>query len=201
MPTVLIVDDEANIIGSLRGALGREGYQVEGAASLAQARARLREAFDIVLLDVWLPDGSGLDLLAEITAAAPDTVVVMMSGHGTIEAAVQATRLGAWDFLEKPLALERLLVLLRNASATRALESENRRLREPWMLPIVGRSAAIRNLLESIQRAGPSTARVLIQGEHGTGKELVARALHASSPRRAGPFVAVNCAAIPEEIV
>ena len=201
MPTVLIVDDEANIVASLQGALGREGYQVEGARNLAEARLGLRGAFDIVLLDVWLPDGSGLDLLAEITATAPDTVVVMMSGHGTIDMAVQATRLGAWDFLEKPLALERLLVLLRNATATRALESENRRLREPWMRPIVGRSAAIQSLMESIQRAGPSAARVLIRGEHGTGKELVARALHASSPRQARPFVAVNCAAIPEELI
>jgi len=201
MPTLLIVDDEANIVGSLQGALRREGYQAEGAASLADARAKLREAFDIVLLDVRLPDGSGLDLLAEIGATAPHTVVIMMSGHGTIDMAVQATRLGAWDFLEKPLSLERLLVLLRNATATRALESENQRLREPWMLPIVGRSPAIQALLDEIGRAGPSAARVVIRGEHGTGKELVARALHASSPRRERAFVAVNCAAIPEELI
>jgi len=200
MPTLLIVDDQPNIIGSLQAALGREGYQAEGAANLAEPRTRLREAYDLVLLDVWLPDGSGLDLLADIGAGAPDTVVIMMSGHGTIDLAVQATRLGAYDFLEKPLSLERLLVLLRNATATRALESENRRLREPWMLPIVGRSPALRTLLDEIQRAGPSAARVLIGGEHGTGKELVARALHAASPRRDRAFVAVNCAAIPEEL-
>jgi two-component system nitrogen regulation response regulator NtrX len=201
MPSLLIVDDEANIVTSLQGALGREGYQVDGAANLAAARERLREAYDLVLLDVWLPDGSGLGLLAEIAATAPDTVVIMMSGHGTIDLAVQATRLGAWDFLEKPLALERLLVLLRNATAGRALASENRRLREPWMRPILGRSAAIRALLEEIQRAGPSAARVLIGGEHGTGKELAARALHAASPRSDRAFVAVNCAAIPEELI
>jgi two-component system nitrogen regulation response regulator NtrX len=201
MSSLLIVDDEANIVTSLQGALGREGYQVDGAANLAQARERLREAYDLVLLDVWLPDGSGLGLLAEIAATAPDTVVIMMSGHGTIDLAVQATRLGAWDFLEKPLALERLLVMLRNATAGRALASENRRLREPWMRPILGRSAAIHALLEQIQRAGPSAARVLIGGEHGTGKELVARALHAASPRRDRAFVAVNCAAIPEELI
>ncbi|MEK7330420.1 MAG: sigma-54 dependent transcriptional regulator [Candidatus Eisenbacteria bacterium] len=201
MPSILIVDDEANILSSLQGALGREGYQVDGAASLAEARARLREAYDIVLLDVWFPQGSGLDLLAEIMADTPETAVIMMSGHATIDVAVSATRLGAFDFLEKPVSLERLLVLLRNASTTRALEAENRRLRRPWTLPIVGRSPALEKLLREIEQAGPSSARVLIQGEHGTGKELVARALHAASPRREMPFVAVNCSAIPEELI
>src|SRR2546427_5850209 len=129
MATLLIVDDEANIRGSLQGALGREGYQVDVAESLAQGRAKLREAFDLVLLDVWLPDGSGLDLLAEVRAGAPESVVMMMSGHATIDAAVQATRLGAYDFMEKPLSLDRLLVNLRNASATLALLAENRRLK------------------------------------------------------------------------
>ena len=201
MPTLLIVDDEPGIVSSLSGALGREGYQVEGAGSLEEARDKLREAFDFVLLDVWFPRGSGLDLLAEIRAATPDTVAIVMSGHATLEAAVRATRLGAFDFLEKPVSLERLIVLLRNASTTRALEAENRRLRPSWPLPIVGRSAAVRKLIDEIELAGPSPARVLIQGEHGTGKELVARALHASSPRRGQPFVAVNCAAIPEELI
>src|SRR5580765_5998912 len=201
MPSLLIVDDEANIRSSLQGALGREGYDVDVAATLAEARAKLRDAFDVVLLDVGFPSGSGLDLLAEIAAGTPDTVVVMMSGHASIDAAVTATRLGAFDFLEKPISLERLLVLLRNATATQALRSENRRLQKTWALPIVGRSTAIRKLLDEIERAGPSTARVLIQGEHGTGKELVARALHASGPRRAMPFVAVNCSAIPDELI
>ena len=201
MPSLLVVDDEANIRSSLEGALGREGFQVEAAASVAEARARLGEAFDFVLLDVWFPDASGLDLLAEIVANTPETTVIMMSGHGTIEAAVRATRLGAFDFLEKPLSLERLLVLLRNAGATRALAAENRRLREPWSLPIIGRARVVQNLIAEIQRAGPTPARVLIQGEHGTGKELVARALHGSGPRREMPFVAVNCSAIPEELI
>jgi two-component system nitrogen regulation response regulator NtrX len=155
----------------------------------------------VVLLDVRLPDGDGLELLEEIMTSAPETVVIMMSGHATIDLAVRATRLGAWDFLEKPVSLERLLVLLRNATASRMLAAENRRLQTPWASPIVGRSPAIAELLAQIARAGPSSARVLIQGEHGTGKELVARALHAASPRRAGPFVAVNCSAIPEELI
>jgi DNA-binding NtrC family response regulator len=200
MPTLLIVDDEQNIRASLKGALGREGYQVDDADSVAAARAMLRESYDVVLLDVWMPGESGMDLLAEIRASAPDTTVVMMSGHATIDAAVQATRLGAFDFLEKPVALERLLVLLRNAATTRSLQAENRRLQDAWAVPIVGGSPAVRALLEQIALAGPSPARVLVRGEHGTGKELVARALHASSPRRAMPFVAVNCSAIPEEL-
>ena len=119
--TVLIVDDEANIRSSLEGALGREGYQVDCAASVAEGRAKLREAYDIVLLDVWFEEGSGLDLLAEIMANTPDSIVIMMSGHATVDAAVRATRLGAFDFLEKPISLERLLVLLRNATNTLAL--------------------------------------------------------------------------------
>ncbi len=201
MPSLLVVDDEANILSSLQAALGREGYQVDCAASLAEARARLREAYDFVLLDVWFPEGSGLDLLAEIVSGAPETVVIMMSGHATIDAAVKATRLGAFDFLEKPLSLERLLILLRNASTTLALKSETRRLRLPWATPIIGRSKAIQHLLREIERAGPAPARVLIQGEHGTGKELVAHALHAASPRREMSFVAVNCAAIPDELI
>jgi len=201
MSSILIVDDEANVLSSLRGALGREGYQVDCAASVAEGRAMLREAYDIVLLDVWFREGSGLELLAEITAGAPETVVIMMSGHATIETAVRATKLGAFDFLEKPIVLERLLVLLRNASDSLSLRAENRRLQPAWALPIVGRSLAVRRVLEEIQLAGPTSARVLIQGEHGTGKELVARALHASSPRRERPFVAVNCSAIPETLI
>jgi two-component system nitrogen regulation response regulator NtrX len=201
MPSLLIVDDEANIRSSLAAALAREGYQVETAGTLEEARAKLRDAFDLVLLDVWFPAGSGLDLLAEISATMPATVVIMMSGHATLELAVRATRLGAWDFLEKPLSLERLLVLLRNATATRDLKTENARLRAPWSRPIVGRSPAIRALIEQIRLAAPSHARVLIEGEHGSGKELVARALHDAGPRHAMPFVAVNCAAIPEDLV
>ncbi|HET9939629.1 MAG TPA: sigma-54 dependent transcriptional regulator [Candidatus Eisenbacteria bacterium] len=201
MPSILIVDDEANIRSSLEGALSREGYDTETAASVAEARTKLKDAYDVVLLDVWFPRESGLDLLGEIAESAPETVVIMMSGHASIDTAVQATRLGAFDFLEKPISLERLLVLLRNATDSLSLRSENRRLRQAWADSIVGDSPAIRALIKEIQLAASSHARVLIQGENGTGKELVARALHAAGPRRDKPFVAVNCAAIPEELI
>jgi two-component system nitrogen regulation response regulator NtrX len=201
MPSVLVVDDEANIRSSLEGALGREGYQVETAASAAEARAKLKESFDTLLVDVWLPDGSGLDLLRETMAQNPDAVVIVMSGHATIDAAVEATRLGAYDFLEKPLSLDRLLILLRNSATAATLRAENQRLSRAWAGPIVGRSPAIKKLIAEVERAGSSAARVLVRGENGTGKELVARALHAAGPRRDQPFVAVNCAAIPEELI
>jgi two-component system nitrogen regulation response regulator NtrX len=200
MPSILIVDDEANIRSTLKGALSREGYQVDDAPSVAAARTLLREAYDVVLLDVWFPGENGLELLDEIRQNAPETTVVMMSGHANVETAVQATRLGAWDFLEKPLSLDRLLVVLRNATSARALQSENQRLKASWATPLVGGSPAMRRLVEQIALAGPSTARVLLSGENGTGKELVARALHDASARRTQPFVAVNCSAIPEEL-
>ena len=200
MPSLLIVDDEANIRATLKAALTREDYQTDDAASVAAARDKLREAYDLVLLDVWFPGENGLDLLRSIVADAPQTRVIMMSGHANIDTAVQATKLGAWDFLEKPLSLDRLLVVLRNATATQALESENRRLRAPWAASLVGQSPALQKLLGEIALAGPSPARVLLSGENGTGKELVARALHGSSARRTQPFVAVNCSAIPAEL-
>jgi two-component system nitrogen regulation response regulator NtrX len=200
MPSILVVDDEASIRATLKGVLSREGYQVDEAASVAEARRLLREAYDLVLLDVWFPGENGLDLLASVRADAPETQIIMMSGHADLETAVQATRLGAHDFLEKPLSLERLLVVLRNAASSRALASENRRLRAPWAAGLVGDSPAMRRLLGEIALAGPSPARVLLSGENGTGKELVARALHEASPRRGQAFVAVNCSAIPEDL-
>jgi len=200
MPSILVVDDEPNIRSTLKGVLAREGHQVDDAATLTDARRLLREAYDVVLLDVRFPGENGLDLLAEIRADAPETTVIMMSGNADLETAVRATRLGAYDFLEKPLSLERLLVLLRNAFESRALASENERLRAPWAAALVGDSPAMRALLDQIELAGPSAARVLLTGENGTGKELVARALHAASPRRTQPFVGVNCSAIPEEL-
>jgi two-component system nitrogen regulation response regulator NtrX len=200
--TILIVDDEESIRRSVADVLQDEGYRT---ASAPDGDAALRAvdgaAPDLVLLDVAMPGRDGIEVLERVRRAHPGLPVVMMSGHATIDTAVQATRLGAFDFLEKPVALERLRVVLRNAQAARGLAAENRRLREGWAQPIVGRSAAVRKLLDEIRLAGPSPARVLIQGENGTGKELVARALHAASPRRERPFVPVNCSAIPDELV
>src|SRR6185369_1508039 len=163
MPSILIVDDEANIRSSLEGALSREGYATDTAASVAEARTKLRDAYDVVLLDVWFPRESGLELLGEIAESEPETVVIMMSGHASIDTAVQATRLGAFDFLEKPISLERLLVLLRNATDSLTLRSENRRLKQAWADSIVGDSPPIRGLLKDVKLAASSHARVLIQ--------------------------------------
>src|SRR5215510_1327835 len=147
MPSILIVDDEANIRSALKGALAREGYQADDAPSIAAARTLLREAYDVLLLDVWFPGENGMDLLAEVRANAPETTVVMMSGHASLDTAVRATQLGAYDFLEKPLSLDKLLVVLRNATSVRALESENQRLRASWATALVGDSPAMRTLV------------------------------------------------------
>ena len=203
MPSILIVDDEANIRSSLQAALGREGYQVETAASLAEAPARCsaRRTTSCSSTSGFRTE-AGSTCSRKSRQRAPETVVIMMSGHATIDVAVRATKLGAFDFLEKPISLERLLVLLRNASAVRRAPRG-----EPPARQVVGRAdrrtvrVRSRPCSERSSVAGPSTARVLIRGENGTGKELVARALHAASPRRDRAFVAVNCSAIPEELI
>ncbi len=203
--TVLVVDDEPRILESLESLLAREGWNVLTAGDGKSAEAQFAREPDIafVLLDVALPGESGLTLLERWKSERPGLVVILMSGHGTIEMAVQATRLGAYDFMEKPLSADRLFVTLRNAARARTLADENEELREVAGLgrSIIGRSTALKALLETIARVGPTTATALIQGESGTGKELVARALHEFSPRRDEAFVAVNCAAIPEELV
>jgi len=203
MSSILIVDDEANIRSSLKGALAREGYQVEDAPSVAAARTLLREAYDVVLLDVWFPGESGLDLLAEIHENAPDTTVVMMSGHANVDTAVQATRLGAYDFLEKPLSYDKLLLRIDHGLERARLAQENRELREALLgeNEIIGEAPVMQKLKEQIEIAAPTDGWVLITGENGTGKELVARWVHHRSKRAEGPFVAVNCAAIPEELI
>jgi two-component system nitrogen regulation response regulator NtrX len=202
---VLVVDDEPRILESLGRLLEREGFRALMAKDGKEADAILaREPLcDLALLDVALPGEDGLALLKRWLASRPALQVVLMSGHGTIEMAVEATRLGAFDFLEKPLSSDRVVLALRNAARQRNLERENETLRESAGLArsIVGRSAAVAALLEQIALAAPTTATVMITGESGTGKELVARALHDLSPRRAGPFVALNCAALPEELV
>jgi two-component system, NtrC family, nitrogen regulation response regulator NtrX len=201
---ILIVDDEAGVRSSLSGILADEGYLVEAMES-GETGLRALEArrYDLLLLDVWLPGMDGLEALARARTLDPDIPVVMISGHGSIETAVKAVRMGAQDFVEKPLSLEKILLVVKNALRQRRLEAENRALKlqveHRWVM--VGEGPAIEGLRADIARAAPSNGRVLIFGENGTGKELVARNIHAQSLRAQGPFVEVNCAAIPEELI
>src|SRR5882672_4996722 len=202
--SILVVDDEAGVRGSLTGILGDEGYQVEAADSGEAALAVLEgRRFDLLLLDVWLPKMDGLESLSRVRTLDPEVPVVVISGHGSIETAVKAVRMGAQDFVEKPLALEKTLLVVKNALRQRKLEAENRALKEQvehrWVM--VGESPVLHALRADIAQAAPSNGRVLIFGENGTGKELVARNIHHLSLRSAGPFVEVNCAAIPEELI
>ena len=201
---VLVVDDEASIRSSLTGALKDEGYRVTTAASGREALESLKaEKPDVVLLDIWMPEMDGLEVLRHLKAAVPEVAVIMMSGHGTIETAVKATKLGAFDFIEKPLSLERLLVLLQNVAGVQDLARENHALRKQVEKgrALVGLSASMQQIQEVIKRVAPTTGSVLITGENGTGKELVAHSIHSLSPRYGKPFVEVNCAAIPEELI
>ena len=204
MKTILIIDDEESIRASLQGILQDEGYRVllaaDGNAGLAQLR---EESADIILLDIWMPGIDGLETLQRIREMNPEQLVIMMSGHGTIETAVKATRLGAYDFIEKPLSLEKVLLALQNALRVGGLLEENRTLKVQLgkESEMIGESPAIRELKAQIAIAAPTSGWVLITGENGTGKELVARAIHNLSKRRGKPFVEVNCAAIPEELI
>ena len=199
--TVLVVDDEASIRESLRMILEYEGYRVDEAEGGKAALARLGDRPpDAVLLDIKMPEVDGLELLTAFRERGYDMPVIMITGHGDVSTAVEATRRGAYDFLEKPLQRERVLVALRNAIEAFRLHSENRVLRhEPDEL--IGSSPALRRLRETVEKAAPTPATVLILGESGTGKELVARAIHRGSPRAERPFVQVNCAAIPDELI
>jgi two-component system nitrogen regulation response regulator NtrX len=201
---VLVVDDEAGVRASLAAILGDEGYAVDEVDSGEKALTALEaRRYDLVLLDVWLPGADGLEVLGRIREADPELPVVVISGHGTIETAVRAVRLGAHDFVEKPLSLEKTLLAVRNALQRRRLETEIRALKQQLdeRYVMVGESAALKRLRAEIAQAAPTSGRVLIFGENGTGKELVARAIHARSLRASGPFVEVNCAAIPEELI
>lgn len=201
--SILIVDDEKNILSTLSRALELEGYSTDGAATARAALEKIADRpFDLVLLDVKLPDGDGLDVLSQIKQSHESLPVVMMSGHGTIETAVRATRLGALDFLEKPIGIDRLCVAVGNALRMGRVETENRELRqEAEKFDMVGSSPAMTQLFETVRRVAPSEGRVLITGENGTGKELVARAVHEHSRRKKGPFVKVNCAAVPHDLI
>jgi two-component system nitrogen regulation response regulator NtrX len=199
---LLVVDDEPSIRQSLRMILEFEGYEIEEAASGRDALARVGERLPVAaLLDVKMPGMDGLEVLGAFRERGYDFPVVVISGHGDISTAVEATRLGAFDFLEKPLERERVLLTLRNAIQGHRLASENRELKQERRDELIGDSAAMRRLLETVAKAAPTPATVLITGESGTGKELVARALHAQSPRADRPLVQVNCAAIPEELI
>src|SRR5256886_832757 len=201
---ILIVDDEPAIQASVRGVLEDEGYRVTAVGSGADAlRVVADEPPDLTVLDIWMERMDGLETLAELKRVRPDAVVVMISGHGTIETAVKATKLGAYDFIEKPLSLEKMLLTVTRALEHARLARENAVLRESLAerTEIIGESAPIRRLREQITTAAPTTGRVLIRGSNGSGKELVARAIHARSARRERPFVEVNCAAIPEELI
>jgi two-component system nitrogen regulation response regulator NtrX len=201
---ILIVDDEAGIRSSLSQVLSDEGFEIEAVPTGEKAIERLQEAtFHLVLLDVWLPKRDGLEILQEIKAAHPDVAVVMISGHANVETAVRATKLGAFDFVEKPLSLEKIALAARNALKHRRLEERNRALRESLRRRpvLIGESEAILKLKDQIQAAAPTDGRMLIYGENGTGKEVVARTIHALSNRAEEPFVEVNCAAIPEELI
>jgi two-component system, NtrC family, nitrogen regulation response regulator NtrX len=202
--SILIVDDEIGIRQSLAPILQEEGYQVEAVASGEECVAAAEErSFDLVLLDVWLQGMDGLATLERLHTLSSPPMVVMISGHGDIETAVRATKLGAFDFVEKPLSLEKIIVVVKNALEYLRLEEENRRLRAELeqRYQVIGESVPMKALRQQIALTAPTNGRVLIYGESGTGKELIARALHAASQRSDRPFVEVNCAAIPEELI
>ena len=203
-PSILIVDDEAGIRHSLASVLSEEGYTVESVASGEECLTRLAQGnVDLVLLDVWLPKMDGLEALECMRKNGHAPTVVMISGHANIETAVRATKLGAFDFIEKPLSIEKIARAVRKALEFHLLEEENRQLREQLGqgYQVLGESVPMKALRQQIALTAPTNGRVLIYGESGTGKELVARALHAASLRSHEPFVEVNCAAIPEELI
>jgi DNA-binding NtrC family response regulator len=202
--TILVIDDEPNILTTVRRSLELEGYAVEVAGGGAAGLAKLVEHdIDLVLLDVMMPGETGLEVLPKLRTAKPETMVVMMSGNATIETAVQATKLGAYDFIEKPLSGDKLLLTVQNTLSYARLRFENQRLRGRAQtdFAMIGKGAAMRGIFDKVAKTAPTTGRVLITGENGTGKELVARAIHEHSKRADGPFVKLNCAAIPSELI
>ena len=202
--TILVVDDETSILQSLEGILNDEGFEVSIAESGLGALEKVQEEMpDLVLLDIWMPGLDGIETLEKIKALYPTLQVIMMSGHGNIETAVKATKVGAYDYIEKPLSLEKLLLSINNALAHSRLVEEVHFLKEKEMKKhnIVGNSGAMAELKEQIRIVAPTNAWVLISGENGTGKELVAHTIHRLSRRSRNPMVEVNCAAIPEDLI
>ncbi len=201
---ILIVDDERGIQSSLSGILKDEGYEVSVAEDGHQALKMIEDEMpDLVFLDIWMPGMDGLEILKKIKEKACDIPVIMISGHGNIETAVKAIKIGAYDFIEKPLSLEKTVLVAQHALEAKQLVNENRRLRlkDATRYQIIGKSRAIQELKRQIALAAPTNGWVLITGENGTGKELVARQIHNSSQRTDKPFIGVNCAAIPEELI
>jgi two-component system nitrogen regulation response regulator NtrX len=201
---ILIVDDEKGVQTSIQGILEDAGFAPRAVASGEEALDLLAEKkFPVVLLDVWLPGIDGLQALSRIRQVAPETSVIMISGHASIETAVRATKLGAFDFVEKPLSLDKTLLVVKNALYQHQLQEENRLLRKQveQKYVMIGDSVPMQALRQQIAFAAPTNGRVLICGENGTGKELVAHLLHIQSERRDEPFIEMNCAAIPEELI
>ena len=204
MANILIIDDELSIRETLRDILEDEGHRCTLCESAEEAlTAYAREDFDLILLDVWLPGIDGLALLERLRGVGSMPPVLVISGHGNIETAVRATRLGAYDFLEKPLSLDRVLLTVGHALADRNLRQQVRELKRTLTFDevLIGESEPMKRLEQQIRSAGRSGSRVLIRGENGSGKEIVARMLHRQSPRAEQPFIAVNCAAIPDELI
>ena len=204
MASILVVDDEPGVRSSVTGVLEDEGFEVDAVGTGEACLDRVAErAYDVIVLDIWLPGIDGLTTLQRLGERQVDAQVVVISGHGNIESAVRAIKMGAFDFIEKPLSLEKTVLVVRNALRQRDLETENKALRARVgrQDTMVGESHAMRHLREQVAMAAPTNGRVLILGENGTGKELVARTIHQLSRRRSGPFVEVNCAAIPEELI
>jgi two-component system nitrogen regulation response regulator NtrX len=202
--SILVVDDEEAILSSLSSILQDEGYEVATAKSGAEAlKIFTTDPPDLAILDIWMPEMDGLETLRRVRELVPTAQVMMMSGHGSIETAVKAIKLGAYDYIEKPLSLENVTLRVKHALEQYRLEEENRSLRTKVQrkFELVGQSPAMQQLRQLIDTAGPTNSRVLIGGENGTGKELVARAIHLQSARADRPFVAVNCAAIPETLI
>jgi two-component system nitrogen regulation response regulator NtrX len=201
---ILIIDDESGIRSSLKGILEDEGYNIKTAKTGEDCIKLLElQNFDLILLDIWLPEMDGIEVLKKIKTMDENPQVVMISGHGTVETAVKATKLGAYDFLEKPLSLEKVVLTVKNALRQKKLEEENIQLRKKIKVKynLVGKSPSIKKLGDEIKKAAPTNGGVLIYGESGTGKELVARLIHQESPRKNKRFVQINSAAIPEDLI
>jgi two-component system nitrogen regulation response regulator NtrX len=203
-PSILVVDDEPTILQSLSGLLSDEGFEVETASNGYEALKIIEtQSPDLVLLDIWMPGIDGIETLKEIKKESPHIQVIMITGHGTIETAIKASKLGAFDFIEKPLSIDEVIVTINNALNFRRLEEENRYLRKKTIEKhsISGNSPPVLALKKQISVAAPTDAWILITGENGTGKELVARTIHQLSSRSGKPMIDVNCAAIPEELI